>query len=181
LDDAGERHTVSSTEVNDYLREITGEDITAKDFRTWAGTNLAALALREFERVDNDAMRKRAVVRAVERVAKHLGNTPAICRRCYIHPAIFDGFLDGTLLATLAERTGVYLAQEIEGMSAEEAAVVAFLRLRLGEMAEEATAAPGFAHPALAGHASADGHKDRIELRPQPGRSGKKPFHPGAA
>lgn len=137
LDDAGERHTVSSTEVNDYLREITDEDITAKDFRTWAGTNLAALALREFERVDSDAMRKRAVVRAVERVAKHLGNTPAICRRCYIHPAIFDGFLDGTLLATLAERTGVYLAQEIEGMSAEEAAVVAFLRLRLGELAEK--------------------------------------------
>ena len=83
-------------------------------------------------------MRKRAVVRAVERVAKHLGNTPAICRRCYIHPAIFEGFLDGTLLATLAERTAVYLAQEIEGMSAEEAAVVAFLRLRLGDLAEEA-------------------------------------------
>ena len=97
LDDAGERHTVSSTEVNAYLREITGEDITAKDFRTWAGTNLAALALREFRRVDSDAMRKRAVVRAVERVAKNLGNTPAICRRCYIHPAIFEGFLDGTL------------------------------------------------------------------------------------
>jgi DNA topoisomerase-1 len=138
LDDASERHTVSSTEVNAYLREITGEEITAKDFRTWAGTNLAALALREFERVDSDAMRKRAVVRAVERVAKHLGNTPAVCRRCYIHPAIFEGFLDGTLLATLAEKTRVYLAEEIEGMSAEEAAVVAFLRLRLGELAEKA-------------------------------------------
>jgi DNA topoisomerase-1 len=126
LDDAGERHTVSSTEVNAYLHEITGEEITAKDFRTWAGTNLAALALREFERVETDAMRKRAVVRAVERVAKHLGNTPAVCRRCYIHPAIFEGFLDGTLLATLAEKTRVYLVEEIEGMSAEEAAVVAF-------------------------------------------------------
>jgi DNA topoisomerase I len=138
LDDAGERRTVSSTEVNDYLREITSEGITAKDFRTWAGTNLAALALREFRRVDSEAMRKRAVVRAVERVAKSLGNTPAICRRCYIHPAIFEGFLDGTLLATLAEQTRLYLAREIEGMSAEEAAVVAFLRLRLGELAEEA-------------------------------------------
>jgi DNA topoisomerase I len=138
LDDAGERHTVSSTEVNAYLREITGEDITAKDFRTWAGTNLAALALREFRRVDSEAMRKRAVVRAVERVAKSLGNTPAICRRCYIHPAIFEGFVDGTLLATLAEQTRLYLAREIEGMSAEEAAVVAFLRLRLGELAEKA-------------------------------------------
>ena len=137
LDDAGERHTVSSTEVNAYLGEITGEDITAKDFRTWAGTNLAALALREFRRVDSEAMRKRAVVRAVERVAKSLGNTPAICRRCYIHPAIFEGFLDGTLLATLAEQTRLYLTREIEGMSAEEAAVVAFLRFRLGELAQE--------------------------------------------
>jgi DNA topoisomerase I len=138
LDDAGERHTISSTEVNAYLREITGEEITAKDFRTWAGTNLAALALREFERVDSEATRKRAVVRAVERVAKHLGNTPAVCRRCYIHPAIFDGFLDGTLLATLAAKTRAYLTEEIEGMSVEEAAVVAFLRLRLGELAEMA-------------------------------------------
>jgi hypothetical protein len=68
LDDAGERHTVSSTEVNAYLREITGEDITAKDFRTWAATNLAALALQEFVRVDSEAKRKRAVVRTVERV-----------------------------------------------------------------------------------------------------------------
>jgi DNA topoisomerase-1 len=138
LDDAGERHTVSSTDVNDYLREITGEEITAKDFRTWAGTNLAALALREFKRVDSEAMRKRAVLRAVERVAKSLGNTPAICRRCYIHPAIFEGFLDGTLFATLADQTRLYLEREIEGMSAEEAAVVAFLRLRLGELAEAA-------------------------------------------
>jgi DNA topoisomerase-1 len=138
LDETGEPHTVSPTEVNAYLREITGEEITAKDFRTWAGTNLAALALREFEHVDSDVMRKRAVVRAVERVAKHLGNTPAVCRRCYIHPEIFEGFLDGTLLATLAEKTGAYLTEEIEGMSAEVAAVAAFLRLRLGELPEQA-------------------------------------------
>ena len=140
LDDIGERHTVSSTEVNAYLHEITGEEITAKDFRTWAGTNLAALALREFEHVDSDAMRKRAIVRAVERVARHLGNTPAVCRRCYIHPEIFEGYFDGTLLATLAEKTCLYLTEEIEGMTAEEAAVVAFLRLRLGELAEKPAA-----------------------------------------
>jgi len=83
-------------------------------------------------------MRKRAIARAVEGVAKHLGNTAAVCRRCYIHPEIFEGFLDGTLLATLAEKTRVYLTEEIEGMSAEEAAVVAFLRLRLGELADKA-------------------------------------------
>jgi DNA topoisomerase I len=83
-------------------------------------------------------LRKRAIVRAVERVAKHLGNTPAVCRRCYIHPEIFEGFLDGTLLAVLAEKTRIYLAEEIQGMSAEEAAVVAFLRSRLGQLAEKA-------------------------------------------
>jgi DNA topoisomerase I len=109
-----------------------------QNFRIWAATNLAALALREFARVDSEAKRKRAVVRTVERVAKDLGDTPAICRRCYTHPAIFEGFVDGTLLAMLAEKTRIYLAQKLEGMSAEEAAVVAFLRLRPGELAEEA-------------------------------------------
>jgi DNA topoisomerase-1 len=103
LDEEGNRHTIDSADVNHYLREISGEEITAKDFRTWAATNLAALALQEFELFDTEAKRKRAVVRAVEKVAKHLGNTPAICRRCYIHPAIFDGYLDGTLLTTLTE------------------------------------------------------------------------------
>ncbi|HEX3537280.1 MAG TPA: DNA topoisomerase IB [Stellaceae bacterium] len=140
LDDDGERHVVGSSEVNDYLREITGQDITAKDFRTWAGTHLAAEALREFEAFDTDAERKKAVVRAVEKVAKHLGNTPAVCRRCYIHPEILDGYLDGTLLAALAEKSRDYLAEHLDGMSAEEAAVTAFLRFRLGEIAAESRA-----------------------------------------
>jgi DNA topoisomerase-1 len=83
---------------------------------------------------ETEAKRKRAVVRAVEKVTKHLGNTPAICRRCYIHPAIFDGHLDGTPFNTLKEQTQTYLAQNVSGMSAEEAAVTAFLRLRLGEL-----------------------------------------------
>src|SRR5690242_12042731 len=137
LDDAGKPHTVGSAEVNEYLREITGEEITAKDFRTWAGTKLAAEALREFELFDTDAERKKAVLRAVEKVAKHLGNTPAICRSCYIHPAVLDGYLDGSLLKSLAEETRNYLAENIEGISAEEAAVTAFLRVRLGEMMEQ--------------------------------------------
>src|SRR6516165_8843095 len=64
--------------------------------------------------------------------------TPAVCRRCYIHPEVFEGFFDGTLLTTLAEKTRIYLTEEIQGMSAQEAAVVAFLRLRLGELAERA-------------------------------------------
>jgi DNA topoisomerase I len=134
LDKEGNRHAVGSAEVNDYLREITGEEITAKDFRTWAATCLAALALQEFTAFDAEASRKSPIVRAAERVAKHLGNTPAICRRCYIHPAIFEGFVDGTLLPALKERTEAYLADNIHGLNAEEAAVTAFLRLRLEEI-----------------------------------------------
>jgi DNA topoisomerase I len=137
LDEEGGQHTIDSADVNEYLREISSEKITAKDFRTWAATNLAALALQEFELFDTEAKKKRAVVRAVEKVAKHLGNTPAICRRCYIHPAIFDGYLDGTLLTTLKDQTHAYLAENVAGMSAEEAAVTAFLRLRLGELEKQ--------------------------------------------
>ena len=142
IDENGERRAVDSADVNEYLREITGEEVTAKDFRTWAGTHLAAEALREFELFDTEAKRKRAIVQAVEKVAKHLGNTPAICRRCYIHPAILDGYLDGTLLQALADRTNDYLREHIDGMSPEEAAVTAFLRLRLGGLAEETRTAP---------------------------------------
>jgi DNA topoisomerase I len=131
LDDDGNRQAVGSEEVNAYLREITGEDITAKDSRTWAGTQLAAEALRALRDIDNESRRKKAIIRAVEKVARHLGNTPAVCRRCYIHPAVLDGYVDGTLLDALAAKTETYLKENIEHMSPEEAAVTAFLRLRL--------------------------------------------------
>jgi DNA topoisomerase-1 len=137
LDQGGNRHAVDSADVNDYLREASGEDITAKDFRTWAGTQLAAMALQELAGLDG-AVSKSAMVRAVEEVAKHLGNTAAVCRKCYIHPAIFEGYLDGTLLRTLAARSRAYLARNVKGMSAEEAAVAAFLRLRLETLAKKA-------------------------------------------
>ncbi|HYU13436.1 MAG TPA: DNA topoisomerase IB [Stellaceae bacterium] len=143
----GQRRTVGSEDVNAYLREITGEDVTAKDFRTWGGTHLAAAALREFAKFDSEAKRKTAIIRAVEKVARHLGNTPAICRRCYIHPAILDGYLDGSLLDTLAAKTQAYLKEHVEGMSAEEEAVTGFLRLRLGELAEESRNARPAASP----------------------------------
>jgi DNA topoisomerase I len=156
IDQEGNRHTIDSADVNDYLREISGEEITAKDFRTWAATNLAALALQEFELFDTEAKKKRAVVRAIEKVAKHLGNTPAICRRCYIHPAIFDGYLDGTLLATLKEQTRQYLAENVTGLSAEEAAVAAFLSLRLGQLEREHKTVP--ASSARANSAAKNNH-----------------------
>ena len=99
IDAAGERHCIDSADVNDYLREISGRDITAKDFRTWAATSLAVLALAG---EDRDPPTRKAQVAAIKAVAKRLGNTPAICRKCYIHPAVLDGYLDGSLRGTLA-------------------------------------------------------------------------------
>ncbi len=138
LDHDGTVHAVGSDDVNDYLQEISGEDITAKDFRTWAATNLAALALRELERYDSEAKNKKNVVQAVEAVAGMLGNTPSVCRKCYIHPAIFDGYLDGSLLEGLKQRADEALEDVKGGLTAEEVAVTAFLSRRLGEeIAEE--------------------------------------------
>jgi DNA topoisomerase-1 len=131
LDDDGRVHGVTSDDVNDYLREITGEDITAKDFRTWAATNLAAVALAELEAFDTKAKAKKNVLRAVEAVAKMLGNTPSICRKCYIHPAIFEAYLDGSLLEGIRARADAVLRDKGAGLTAEEVAVAAFLDRRL--------------------------------------------------
>ena len=95
IDDEGERRTVDSSDVNAYLREVTGQEFTAKDFRTWAGTVLAAMALSELGVAESESQAKRNVVRAIERVAERLGNTPAVCRKCYVHPEILNAYLDG--------------------------------------------------------------------------------------
>jgi DNA topoisomerase-1 len=141
LDEDGEPRGVESDDVNAYLREISGEEITAKDFRTWAATNLAALALSELEQFDNQTKAKKNIVQAVESVSKMLGNTPAVCRKCYIHPAVFDGYLDGSLIAGLKARADATLADRGSGLTAEEVAVTAFLSRQLGEaMATDAPA-----------------------------------------
>jgi DNA topoisomerase I len=131
LDGDGTPRAVGSEDVNEYLRAIADAEITAKDFRTWAGTNLAALALRELESFDSQAKAKRNVVQAVEAVSKMLGNTPAICRKCYIHPAVFDGYLDGSLLEALKRRADAKLANPHAGLKAEEVAVMGFLSRQL--------------------------------------------------
>lgn len=138
LDEDGERHTVGSSDVNDYLRAITGEDYTAKDFRTWSGTVLAALALQEFESFDSDAQAKKNVVRAIESVAEKLGNTPSVCRKCYVHPAVLDAYLDGTMLEGLRARAEESLVQELHDLQPEEAAVLAMLERRLAQEAAHA-------------------------------------------
>jgi len=137
VDQHGETHGVGSDDVNGYLHEITGEDITAKDFRTWAATNLAAEALAAAEVHDTKTKAKRALVAAVESVAKRLGNTPAICRKCYIHPAVFEGYLDGSLAEGLKARADAVLEHDAAGLSLQELAVTRFLSKRLGEVIEE--------------------------------------------
>ena len=134
VDEHGQAHHVTSDDVNAYLHEVAGEEITAKDFRTWAATNLAALALTGFEAFDSHTKAKKNIVQAVEAVSKMLGNTPAICRKCYIHPAVFEGYLDGTLAEGLKARADAALASPGSGLTAEEVAVTAFLSRRLGEI-----------------------------------------------
>jgi DNA topoisomerase-1 len=97
LDEAGEAHAVQSDDVNEYLKEVTGEEFTAKDFRTWAGTILAARFFRQVEVTADTAGSKKELVRAIARVADELGNTPAVCKKCYIHPAVIAAYLAGAL------------------------------------------------------------------------------------
>lgn len=131
LDDAGQRHTISSHDVNTYLKELSGDDFTAKDFRTWAGTIMAAQALKQFEAFDSQAQAKRHVVKAIEDVAKRLGNTKAVCRKCYIHPAVLDAYLSGSLVETLSRKVQKELRTKLHDLSPEEAAVLAFLQWHL--------------------------------------------------
>jgi DNA topoisomerase-1 len=130
-DDDGEMQTIDSAGVNDYLREISGEDFTAKDFRTWAGTVLACVALQEMEEVDSEAAAKKNVVQAIESVASRLGNTPAVCRKGYVHPAIIESYLDGTLLENVRDQAREELAEDLAGLPPEEAAVLVLLEKRL--------------------------------------------------
>jgi DNA topoisomerase-1 len=129
-DSDGGIHGVESGDVNAYIRGICGGDFTAKDFRTWAGTVLAAAALREMEKFDSEAEAKRNILAAIERTAAQLGNTNAICRKCYIHPRIFDAYLDGTL-AAIASRRAEEKVRSLPSLHPEEAAVLALLTRRL--------------------------------------------------
>jgi len=97
LDESGETRKVDSADVNDYLRAISGEDFTAKDFRTWAGTVLACMTLRGLEEFTSETQAKKNIVEAIKAVARRLGNTPAVCRKCYVHPAVLDCYLTGKL------------------------------------------------------------------------------------
>ncbi|MEH6491400.1 DNA topoisomerase IB [Halopseudomonas sp.] len=119
VDEEGERHNVSSSDVNAYLHDLTGADFTAKDYRTWAGTAMALAVLRELEwQPESEA--KRHVVAMVKEVAKQLGNTPAVCRKCYIHPAVLEHF-------SLGELSKMPKPRVRKGLKAEEVALAMFL------------------------------------------------------
>jgi len=124
VDDSGAHRSVTSDDVNAYLRETTGEDFTAKDFRTWAGTLLAACALRDVARFESETEAKRNVLKAIDGVARKLGHTSAICRRAYIHPAVIDTYLDGSLESAL----NVDHAAKSRKLRSEEVALLGLLK-----------------------------------------------------
>ena len=134
VDADGARHDIHSQDVNAYLQEITGADITAKDFRTWAATQLAAVTLCAFSQYDTKAKAKKQLVEAVKSVAAKLGNTPAVCKRSYINPCVLDGYLDGSLREAFKSRAQEVLDHEGYGLTAEEAAVAGFLASRLPDL-----------------------------------------------
>jgi DNA topoisomerase-1 len=173
LDEEGAPATIDSADVNQYIREVTGGEFTAKDFRTWAGTVLASQALQELARAMTRAMTRaparapraaaalrraadhrmarrqgggargrsgsprpsrQDVVRAIERVAARLGNTPSVCRKCYVHPEVIASYMDGTLVTQLATSKQTRPPRgRSTGLRAEEAALMALLRRRLGD------------------------------------------------
>jgi DNA topoisomerase I len=119
IDEEGELRRITSADVNAYLREATGRDVTAKDFRTWGGTVMAALALQAMH--GEGGPQKKVIQAAVEHVAERLGNTPTICRKCYIHPDVLQAYVEG----------------ELHGLAAEEEAVLALLENRVGRTLED--------------------------------------------
>ena len=130
VDDDGEVRDVTSDDVNDYLREASGGDFTAKDFRTWAGTLLAYRALRALQPEDHGPAARRNVVEAMRRTAARLGNTPAVARGSYVHPAVLDAYLDGSLPGALVDAAEEQAAPPVGSDRGEERAVVRLLRQR---------------------------------------------------
>ena len=124
LDDEGELRTIGSDDVNEYLRQISQEDLSAKDFRTWAGTVLAARALADLGPARNERVARTRVNQAIDVVSSRLGNTRAVCRKCYVHPGVLDAYEAGELPAALRRPER---ARKDHGLTTHEAAVVAML------------------------------------------------------
>jgi DNA topoisomerase-1 len=126
LDQDGQRRSIDSGDLNDYLRAVTGEEFTAKDFRTWGGSVLATGVLRRSDPPTGEGHAKSTVAEGIREVAASLGNTPAVCRNCYVHPAVIDAYLDGSLGRLRVERDGPR-ARRTRGLDDEEALLLALL------------------------------------------------------
>lgn len=131
LDDDKQRQQIDSGDVNIYLREITGLDFTAKDFRTWAGTVLAAQELNELGPFESESQGKKNVTQAIKDVANQLGNRPATSRKYYIHPAIIDAYMDGSLFQTMEQVSKQETADSPSELRSEEQAVLNLLEQHL--------------------------------------------------
>ena len=130
-DEMGKRHDVKSNDINEYIKSICQQDFTAKDFRTWAGTLLAAKALREYKSFTSKTEAKRQILEAIESVSVKLGNTKAVCRKCYIHPQILDAHIDGTLSKLFESRASKLLKGDLKSFTKDEAVVLVLLEKSL--------------------------------------------------
>jgi DNA topoisomerase-1 len=128
VDDEGTAHSIESGDVNAYLHAVAGEEFTAKDFRTWAGTVHAAIELSQMQRAESETAAKKNVATAIKAVAARLRNTPSVCRKCYVHPAIVMGYMEGDLADAL-KKTPSH-ADHPHALRPEERAVLAFLEAR---------------------------------------------------
>ncbi len=129
LDDDNVRQTIGSGDVNEYIREISGQEFTAKDFRTWAGTLLAIEALTKIGPFSTQRNAKSNVLKAIDQVAEQLNNTRSVCRKYYVHPAVLESYMDGKLLEHLGNGSKQGGKDEL---AADEAAVVRLLRRNVG-------------------------------------------------
>ena len=131
LDDQGERQTVDSGDVNDYIRRAGGDEFTAKDFRTWAGTILAVEALRQAGAFSSQREGKSKLLAAIDRVSEQLNNTRAVCRKYYIHPAVLESYLQGTLMDELGPPSGNGKRSALR-LSSMETSVLSLIRSHNG-------------------------------------------------
>ena len=130
VDEQGERHAIDSSDVNEYLREITGQHFTAKDFRTWAGSVLACDLLRGMAAFENQTQAKKNVVAAIKSVANKLGNTPAICRKCYVHPAVLEAYLGGISVEEAKAELEEEIGEQSSALRKEERVLLRLLEQR---------------------------------------------------
>ncbi|WP_158793277.1 DNA topoisomerase IB [Granulicella sp. L60] len=131
IDRDGTQHSIDSSDVNQYLQDISGQSFTAKDFRTWAGSVLACELLYEFEEFQSETQAKRNVVQAIKSVAARLGNTPSVCRKCYVHPAVLDSYMSGAMLEKVRRRVHEEAPNASEDLQHQELALLNLLRRRV--------------------------------------------------